>query len=255
MTATLTTTRRRFTELARTQGRVDAQAGIIYGVKLLGRHSRNSREYSERAMQNAVSLYDGKKVYLNHPESAKLNEDRRWEDWVGVLHNPRYQAGGIYADVHLRTKAPRYEELIEAAEKFHGCFGMSHVADGDSRMQGGDEIIESITEVFSVDIVTDPATTAGFFESSTMLPTTAGEQLANALDELRLISCPDDLIEKFTTLGEMLTAMAKGAEQAEPVHESYSAPWISHSPLYYKVMESSDETLTAAAFARRYRSF
>ena len=269
MTATLTRPKRRFVELARTKGRVDATAGIIYGVKLLGRNSRNGREYSENAMRDAVPMYEGKKVYVDHPTRETMQDDRKFGDWAGVIRNPRYESGAVYGDIHLRQKSRHYDELIEAAERFNSAFGLSHVADGESRMRGGIEVIESITDVFSVDIVTDPATTAGLFESATTLPDSAAEQFASAVDELRALGCPDDTIGKLTELGETLFTMVKSFEVNGPVQESYHRPsaepyefqcsWMRPKPTDVRRFANGLRSTTdvdfsePGSFARRYR--
>jgi hypothetical protein len=157
---------KRFREIASTRGRVDREAGIIYGVQLLGKKSKNGREYSEEAMQKAVGLYDGKKCYMGHPESSKMGEDRPFSSWLGVIENSRYESGAIFGDIKLRKTSPHFEEVLEAASDFASNFGCSHVADGTSRLDRGTEVIEEITEVFSVDIVTEPATASGLFEST-----------------------------------------------------------------------------------------
>jgi hypothetical protein len=159
--ATLT----RFSERTASRGRVDREGGAIRGVKLLGTKSANDREYTQAALRNAVKLYDGKKVYLDHPDRERMGTERKFRDWVGVIENPQYRSDGIYADIRLRKQSPLFAEVIEAAESFDGFFGMSHVAAGRSRLENGTEIVEEIGDVFSVDIVTDPATNAGLFES------------------------------------------------------------------------------------------
>lgn len=150
-----------------TAPRIDADAGILYGVKLLGVDSRNGRRYTSEAIKKAVGLYDGRKIYLDHPSRDKAGVERSFRDWVGEARNAEVRADGIYGNIHLRKKTDYFEGIIEAAEKFPKAVGFSHVADGESRVEGDTEIIESITEVFSVDLVTDPATTAGIFESKT----------------------------------------------------------------------------------------
>lgn len=145
---------------------MDAESGILFGVKLLGEQSRNGRRYTPESMRKAVGLYEGLKSYVDHPEREKLSEDRKFKDWSGIFRNAHYREGqGIFADQHLRKSSEYFAGIVEAAQKFPNSVGYSHVADGDSRIDGTTEIIESITEVFSVDLVTDPATTAGFFES------------------------------------------------------------------------------------------
>lgn len=146
--------------------RVDAETGIIYGVKLLGENSKNKRRYARKAMREAVSLYEGRKSYVNHPDRERAAEDRKFQDWTGNFRNVTYKEGkGIFADQHLLKASPHFSAIIEAAQKFPNSVGYSHVAEGESRQDGETEIIESIREVFSVDLVTDPATTGGFFES------------------------------------------------------------------------------------------
>lgn len=146
--------------------RVDAQNGVLYGVKLLGENSRNKRRYSKEAMKRAVSKYDEVNSYVDHPDRERLSEDRKFNQWSGVFRNPRYVEGkGIFADLHLRQKGTYFEGILEAAQKFPTALGFSHVAEGESKLDGETEIIESIREVFSVDLVMDPATTAGIFES------------------------------------------------------------------------------------------
>lgn len=41
--------------------RVDRDAGVIRGVKLLGLNSRNGRRYREGALVEAIGLYEGAK--------------------------------------------------------------------------------------------------------------------------------------------------------------------------------------------------
>jgi len=64
--------------------RIDEEQGILYGVKLLGEHSKNGRRYLPEAMRAAVPLYEGSKSFADHPERNKLGEDRRMKDWIGV---------------------------------------------------------------------------------------------------------------------------------------------------------------------------
>lgn len=147
-------------------GRVDEAAGVIHGVKLLGEISRNGRRYKPEAMQSAIPLYEGRKSFINHAKKDDIGNDRPFQDWSGVFRKVRYESGnGVVGDFHLRKKGEYYEGIIEAARDFPNDVGFSHVAEGESHMDGSTEIIESITEVHSVDLVTNPATTAGFFES------------------------------------------------------------------------------------------
>lgn len=156
----------RFTEVTTlSRDKVDAESGIIHGVKLLGHTSRNGRRYTNEAVRSAVGKYDGTKVYLNHPRRDNAGDDRPFQDWVGKVQSPAVRDDGIYGDIKLRKESAHFKGIIEAAKDFPGDVGFSHVADGQSHMSGDTEIVESINEVLSVDLVTEPATTNGFFES------------------------------------------------------------------------------------------
>lgn len=174
--------------------RVGADEGVLYGVKVLGENSRNKRRYAPQGMREAIALYNGAKSYIDHPGADRLSEDRKFSDWAGVFQNARYEEGrGIFADLHLRKTGEHFEGILEAAQKFPTAVGFSHVAEGESRVDGDTEIVESIREVFSVDLVTDPATTAGFFESRRKPKTlkTAIESLPDGTVRKRLIEMAD----------------------------------------------------------------
>jgi len=144
------------------------EGGVIYGAKLIGLSSRNGRRYEGKALEDAAALYEGRKVYIDHPTPENANADRKFNDWAGVIENVKYRQGdGLYGDVVLRQESSYFKGIVEAASnpKFHKNCGFSHVAEGESRLDGETEIIESIKEVFSVDLVTDPASTTGVYES------------------------------------------------------------------------------------------
>jgi hypothetical protein len=139
--------------------------GVLEGGKLLGNKSLNNREYSDPVIAEGIGNYDGAKVYLNHPRGRDGALERDFNDWVGVVESPRARKGGGFGNVRFRKEHARFKEICEAIENFPTHFGFSHVADIDSEMRGGVEHVTKIGEVFSVDLVTDPASTQGVFES------------------------------------------------------------------------------------------
>lgn len=141
--------------------KVDRNAGIIRGVKVLGGKSENGREYTNDAMIGAVGLYEGVRVYVSH----KPQGNRDLDEWVGVLRGVRYEHGGIFADMHLRKEGSRFAELCEAAESFPHSFGLSHHAVGDLVKRDGKIYVERIKKVHSVDFVPRPACNQTLFES------------------------------------------------------------------------------------------
>lgn len=148
--------------------RVDTEAGIIYGVKVLGPRSRNGRIYEDSAIRKALPLYEGVTVNINHvrpdPKTG-AHVERPMQDRWGVLRNVRYQEGSIYADLHYIKSHPMTKQLVEAAQRFPEIFGLSHDAGGDEQLIDGERRVVEMYEVKSVDVVADPATNEGLFES------------------------------------------------------------------------------------------
>lgn len=150
---------------------INEETGVIEGVKILGENSKNGRRYKPEAMREAAPLYEGVKSYINHPRKSELSDDRDFAKWSGIFEGVHYLEGkGLFGNFRLRKEGPHFREIIEAARDFPQHAGFSHVAEGKSRREGNTEIVESIREVFSVDLVTDPATTKGFFESEQKVP-------------------------------------------------------------------------------------
>lgn len=146
-------------------GKVDRDRGVISGVKVLGVTSSNGRRYLPEAIRDAAHLYEGASVRIDHPDDP---EDQRSSDSVlGWLRDVRVVAdGSLYADLHYLREHPFASRLVEAAERNPRLLGLSHNASGDTDVdRDGTVVVHSITEVRSVDLVADPATTSGLFES------------------------------------------------------------------------------------------
>lgn len=144
---------------------VDRENGIIKGVKILGRVSRNKREYSDKAMDDGVRLYEGLKVNVDHPDKANPKAERLFLEGFGELRNVHREAEGVFGDLHFLRKHPAAETVCEAAERFPKQFGLSHNAEGEVVTRSGRVVVESLTSAVSVDIVGRPATNEGIFES------------------------------------------------------------------------------------------
>ncbi|MDY0171163.1 MAG: hypothetical protein RBS80_31780 [Thermoguttaceae bacterium] len=152
----------RLQEIAAATGcRVDRQNGVIRGVKIIGRVSRNGREYTARALQDAAGLYEGVKVNVNH---AELGQGRRYEDRIGCLRSVRSKDDGLYADFHFNQGHALAEQLAWDAENAPGNVGLSHDAEGRTVRRDGKTVVEAVLSVRSVDLVADPATTTGLYE-------------------------------------------------------------------------------------------
>jgi len=144
---------------------VEAQTGIIRGVKILGLESVNGRRYSPTALKGAVRMYEGRAVNVDHPN--KPGDRRSSYDRFGKLSGVHFREGqGLYGDLHYLKTHPLAGPVAEAAKRMPDLFGLSHNAQGDGRSgTDGVFVVESLTAVRSVDVVADPATTRGLYES------------------------------------------------------------------------------------------
>lgn len=145
--------------------RVDAAAGVVRGVKILGLTSRNGRSYRPEALAAAIPLYEGAKVNVNHPRGAPT-APRDYQDRIGAIRQVALRPGaGLFGDFHFNPKHALAEQLIWDAEHAPENVGFSHNVEARTSRQGEQVIVESILRVQSVDLVADPATTRGLFEA------------------------------------------------------------------------------------------
>ncbi len=80
----------------------------------------------------------------------------------------------MFGDLHFNPKHALSEQLIWDAEHAPQNVGMSHNVLARTSRSGNDTVVEAITKVRSIDLVADPATTAGLFEQEG--PSAAEEQ-------------------------------------------------------------------------------
>lgn len=149
--------------------KLDRDAGIVYGVKVLGWSGKNgTRVYKRPAVEKALPLYDGAAVNLNHAKVEPGDMRRPDHDVTkrfGRIINPRITGDGLYADLKYNRKHWYADTFTEWVDTDPGAIGLSH----DAILQGpvnanGTRSIESIPRVFSVDLVADPGSTKGLHE-------------------------------------------------------------------------------------------
>lgn len=158
--------------------KVDESAGVIFGVKVLGRFSRNSHgaagatsgsEYALAAMKAALPLYEGIDVIVDHPKRGDADASRSSRDAFGKLRNVRMDGDDIRADLHYLRSDPMAPKVVEDVTRRLGIYGLSHnAASGRERLDRstGRLVIESIELVRSVDLVRKPATNRNLWEST-----------------------------------------------------------------------------------------
>ncbi len=187
--------------------RVDRTLGVIRGIKILGLHSRNGREYSPEALSRAAGLYDGAKVNVNHPKGHPLSP-RDYQERIGVVRNVEHRSSeGLFGDFHFNPKHPLAEQLAWDAQHAPENVGFSHNVQARLNRQGDKTLVEEIIRVHSVDLVADPATTRGLFESTSA-------DVPNFANPSELFSSPSPLTGEGR--GEGDTLQLTTTEQTTP---------------------------------------
>ncbi|MSR58427.1 MAG: hypothetical protein EXS05_12370 [Planctomycetaceae bacterium] len=148
-----------------TTGHVDRESGIITNVKVLGRISKNDREYSDAALNDVTRLAENAPVFIDHPARDRRG-DRSVRDRIGFLERVHRTSDGVRGDLHFLRSHPLAEQLCESAERMPHQIGLSINADGSMKRIGGENVVEAVESLRSVDLVYNPATNAGLFEST-----------------------------------------------------------------------------------------
>lgn len=147
-----------------TADNVDEGNSVVRGVKVIGFKSKNRRTYTTESLRNAVSLYEGVTVFLDHPQ--KPNDARSVTEQFGNIRNARFVEGkGVFGDLHYNPAHSYAAPFVWEAKNNPGQVGLSHNASVRGKRLPGETVIESITGVRSVDLVADAATTRSLFES------------------------------------------------------------------------------------------
>lgn len=206
---------------------VDRDAGVIRDVKVLGFTSQNNRRYTPTCLEKAVKLYEGARVNVDHGPKGLNAPERGVNDRGGVIRGVRFDPQtGLRGDYHYLKSNPISERVCEDAERGLGAFGFSHNALGKTSIQNGETIVEQITKVRSVDLVSDPATNASLFESVQPLSEDAdslawsiGYEFAN---EVRNVFCDPKLkpAQKKARLAELVDQHEQTKSVVKPVTES-----------------------------------
>jgi hypothetical protein len=144
---------------------VDSKGFLLRGVKLVGLESpKKGRRYSPDALKKAVPMYLGAKVNIDHQSDP--SKGRSLADRIGRIEDVEFREGkGLYGSVRLNPAHPLTSQVLWWSMNDPAGIGFSHAVRGRGSVHQGEQLIEEITAVHSVDLVADPATTKGLFES------------------------------------------------------------------------------------------
>lgn len=160
--------------------RIDRDAQVIRGVKIVGRFSTNKRggkriRYSDSFLEGARKLYEGATVNVDHPMDQQGNllpgKQRSYLEAFGDLRNVHVVTSGTeaeqgaFGDLHYKAAHPAANLVLEDAERAPHRVNLSHNAQANgSQGEQFYEVTEALS-VRSVDIVPRGGTVTTFFES------------------------------------------------------------------------------------------
>jgi hypothetical protein len=170
----------------RYEGEGDNRVGIVEGVKILGFKSRNKgRRYDPEGVN--VELYEGAPVNTNHPDPSEQKKPRDIQDRFGWVEGVHKEKDGLYAkSLKFNPKHPLAETFAWWAKNRPDKIGLSQNAFGDVYEGLDGEVVDKVTDVRSIDLVSDPATTNGLFEAVE----DPSDKLPDAGDEDKLENAP-----------------------------------------------------------------
>ena len=213
---------------------VDRTALVVRNVALLGPASRNGYRYKTEAMHQAVPLYEGRPVFVDHAPPGRLEAatrcpSRSVRDYAGQVRHPRFEGGRIRGDLHLL--GPNAGWLMELIAACPADIGMSHVV--LARRRPGSQEVEEIQKVLSVDIVAFPATTQSFSEAAALAPggaasAAAGERTAGEAWRLAGADPHQAVLEELRRLTRLVEGLLRPTLTDLPVsRERTAAPGAS----------------------------
>ncbi|MBA7493381.1 hypothetical protein ES702_03939 [subsurface metagenome] len=139
---------------------IDKEAKIVRGVAILRRRSE-SRDYSERALEDTARLSEGIKVYSDHDLSEGT---RSINDLIGFISNTRIQDNVVRGDFHYLNHSDLIEGSVERNPNLVGFSIHSYASDARYRDDGRLQVNDMV-KMRSVDLVSDPGAVSGLFES------------------------------------------------------------------------------------------
>jgi hypothetical protein len=156
-------------EYAVSHTQMDRATGVLRNTVIINATSKNGphakRRYSERALKQIASMAEGLPAYANHVAPDLAFKARDVRDMIGRHKNVRYDATrqAVVSDLHvLEHQAPL---VFGLAQGLGDIVGNSLVSRGATRMEGDVEVVDEVSAVRSADLVSDPATTKGLWES------------------------------------------------------------------------------------------
>lgn len=139
---------------------IDKENKVIRNISLLGTTSRNNRLYTKAALESAANILEGAPAFYVH--SYKQRNAKK--ELIGKFTDLKVIDNRVKGTLNVLEKEAPF--IFDLAERMPELAGFSIDATVKYRREGKKEIIEGFLKRKSVDLVTDPATVQGLFEST-----------------------------------------------------------------------------------------
>ena len=162
-----------------TLDKIDADSGVIFGVSVICKgeaKGHNGLQIDNKALTQFLDLA------REHKNGIKIrfgqDHDSGASDIAGILKNFRRDGDTVRADLHLLKADKHFHKIIEMAATMPEEFGLSASTAAIEEQIGPDKFVR-FTDIFSVDIVSNPAATNGlFFDTNSTIKTPMLKELA-----------------------------------------------------------------------------
>jgi hypothetical protein len=199
------------TQFSTLDNRIDAAEGVIYGVAVITKgpalgHGMSVDDTTLAGVVAQANTYEGgMKVKLDHTDSAGAI--------VGYLRNFRIEGDAVRADLTLLKSSPHRDYVLEIASTIPDTFGLSISFSGaDEKI--GDHVFARCTEIYSADIVSEPAANpSGLFQAGDTQPTSTLQMTPEEI-QAAIAAALAPLIEKIAAL-EAATTVDTAADATE----------------------------------------
>lgn len=191
-----------------TSARVDREKGIIYGVCMMQEGEVPDRGlFVDNETLNGLVRYckqfaNGVKVKADHGTGIMAVS--------GILRNFRVENGAARADLHLLKEDENRDKLMEMAEEIPDTFGLSVSIEQELEESKGRMCIRP-TDVFSVDLVTDPAACPNGLFSTRRIDAKTTNKMS-----------PDEIVNKFSALEQKFSEFMSQCQERFKKYEAAS---------------------------------
>lgn len=207
---------RESSQIVSLEGVIDEANRVVNNVSVLGNVSRNGYGYAESAMTKAVEVFEGAKVFIDHREEDEKGNITPHSalDYLGRMSELYLDGDRVKAKKFHVVNSKHWQFVKDVVE--HDPDGIGFSIDGMVQIGEDGSTVVDFIEGYSVDLVSDPATNRGVFESRKRKKENVVDLSQLTIDDLK--SQRPDLVAEILKAGleEMLSKVDDGGGETPP---------------------------------------